>query len=259
MFGRLQNAIKKGKTALGTFVFSSDPAVVEVIGFSGFDFVIIDTEHGQSSPFDTNHLGNMIRAAEVSGMSPIVRVTEKNRAMILKVMDAGAAGVIVPHIKTVDDANDIVTYSRFRPEGLRGSCPYMKAKKWFMEGWEEYREKSNKDFYVIPLIEDKEAIDNIEEIIAIEGISFPHYGPFDLAQSYGMHSPEAVYTEKIVKAREKIIKACKKHNKPFMDIAFNAEHAKQLFKENVDFVSYGTDLMVLGDWCKNLVQSVKNQ
>ncbi|TRO59739.1 hypothetical protein E2P71_01005, partial [Candidatus Bathyarchaeota archaeon] len=104
MENKLREKLARGEVALGTFMFTYSPTVMEILGHSGFDFVIIDTEHGPTGISDTITLEQIIRAAEVSGTVPLVRIPERSKVMTQKALDAGAKGIVVPFIQTKEDA-----------------------------------------------------------------------------------------------------------------------------------------------------------
>ncbi|HEY9576233.1 MAG TPA: aldolase/citrate lyase family protein, partial [Pseudobacillus sp.] len=155
----LKNKVKKmiqhKESVFGIFCSIPNPLVVEMIGHAGYDFVIIDTEHASINP---ETVENMIRAAEVVGLTPFVRVSENNDGAILRALDAGAKGVVVPHIRTVEDAQKAVQASRYYPLGIRslnGGRPAAFGK----ESLTDYIEQANQEIMVILMIEDSKGIE----------------------------------------------------------------------------------------------------
>ena len=118
---KLKKNLQSGKVVIGPFLKLADPAIVEIAGLAGFDFVIIDTEHGTIS-FETAQ--NLIRSAEIAGITPIIRVSENSPALILRSLDIGAQGVQVPQVSTKDDAVRAVEATKFFPQGSRGVCVF---------------------------------------------------------------------------------------------------------------------------------------
>src|SRR5690554_335007 len=121
---RLINNLKNKKLSIGPFSKCSDPAMIEIIGLAGFDFVIIDLEHGPNS-FETAQ--NLVRAAVMHHITPIIRVNMNNESMISKALDIGAQGVQVPQINNEQSARNVINAARFSPSGNRGICRYVRA------------------------------------------------------------------------------------------------------------------------------------
>lgn len=181
---RVKEALKNGKTAVGTWVQMSSPEIVEVVGYQGFDFVIIDMEHGQ---FGLDTVPSMVRAAEASGVTPVVRVYENNESLILKVLDSGAMGVLVPGISNKEQAEKAVKAAKYGPEfGTRGGCPWTRAVQYNSLNWQAHVKWSNEETMVWLLIEGKEGVENFDQILTVPYIDALVMGPFDLSQSLGV-------------------------------------------------------------------------
>ena len=120
----LKEALMNGKTVFGPFLKLTDPAVVEIMGFAGFDFVIIDQEHG---PISLQNAQNMVRAAESVGISPIIRVNKNEETSILRALDIGAQGIQIPQINSTENAIQAVQSVKYSPQGDRGVCRYVRV------------------------------------------------------------------------------------------------------------------------------------
>jgi len=164
---RLLENLKNRKHSIGPFSKCSDPAIIECIGLAGFDFVIIDLEHGPNS-IETAQ--NLVRAASIHKISPIIRVSENNESMISKALDIGAQGIQVPHIDNEQGARQVVSAAKFSPLGNRGVCRYVRASGYSFQKQHEYFEESNKNALVIIQIEGKKGLENIDSIMQVEGI-----------------------------------------------------------------------------------------
>ncbi len=173
--------IKNGEVVVGTFVTFPSATIVEICGHAGFDFVVLDAEHGPLSPGDCEDL---VRAADVTGMTSIVRVTKNDPKIILRYMDIGAQGVQIPMVKTADDARRAVEAVKYYPHGKRGMGG-ARASAWGMKGgFGNYLVESNQETLVIIQIETKEAVDNITEIVSVEGVDAVLIGRLDLSQAF---------------------------------------------------------------------------
>jgi len=179
----LLDRMVKGQTPLGIFVSSLDPAATEVLADAGFDYVVLDGEHGRLSRIEVE---NHVRAAEAGGIVPFVRVLENSPTLIQSMLDVGAHGVVVPHVDSAADARAAVQASRYAPGGRRGMCPACHAGGYHLKNWGEYSRMANDDIMVIPIIESRKSVENIEQILAVDGIDVVHFGPGDLSADMGI-------------------------------------------------------------------------
>ncbi|MFE2944565.1 HpcH/HpaI aldolase/citrate lyase family protein [Streptomyces sp. NPDC059255] len=175
--------IADGRGPVGSFVMSTDAAVTATIASAGYDFVVIDREHG---PNDIQSTLGHIRAAEANRTIPIVRVLEHNASQIQASLDAGAHGIIVPKIGSAAEATAALNATRYQPGG-RGMCPAVEGARWASGStWTTHRASSNENVILIPLIETKAGIDNLRDIVAVDGIDFVFFGLADLSQDLGI-------------------------------------------------------------------------
>ncbi|MBQ1281591.1 MAG: hypothetical protein IIY16_05045, partial [Oscillospiraceae bacterium] len=170
MQNKLREAIRNKGGAVGTFLGVTNVPMMECLGYTGLDFVIIDTEHG---PYDTQPMSDLIKAAEGAGMAPVVRVADVTHKEIQRAVDNGAQGIIIPCLREVADFKKAVDLTKFAPLGNRG---FIKARgcgfgfePWASGSIEDYMKNSNERVLLLPQCETKEALDHIEEIVAIEG------------------------------------------------------------------------------------------
>ncbi|MCS7207206.1 MAG: aldolase/citrate lyase family protein [Dehalococcoidia bacterium] len=166
----------------GWIIQTPSPSIVELAGLAGLDFVMLDCEHG---PITAESLEDLCRAAEVVGVTPLVRVPANHPEAILRALDRGAAGIIVPHIRTAHDAQEAVRAARFAPEGERGFAGYIGA-RWTI-GIQDANPFAfaNREVLVSGMVEDKEGWQNLDSILRVPGLDAVHIGPGDLSQSLG--------------------------------------------------------------------------
>ncbi|MBN1642766.1 MAG: 2-dehydro-3-deoxyglucarate aldolase [Anaerolineae bacterium] len=175
--------IRAGEPALGVSVMIPSPQVVEMVGRLGFDWVMIDCEHGTITP-ETVEL--MVMAAESCGVTPIARPWRNSEDAILRVMDRGAMGVQVPHVNTAADARRAVSAVKYHPLGSRGLAAGTRPAHYGLGVTaSEYVEWVNRETLVCVQLEEEEALHNIDEILAVEGVDVFFVGPSDLSQSMG--------------------------------------------------------------------------
>ena len=253
---RLKKKIGGKEVALGTFLFVPSPAVVEILGHAGFDFAIIDTEHAPMSPLDTTLLENLVRAAEVSGVTPLVRLPEASKIMTQKVLDAGAVGVVVPGIRTREDAEGVVRASRYPPEGERGCCSLTRPTGYSAKYTGGYWAEANRNAMVALLIENREAVENLEGILSVPGIDFIFFGPRDYSMSLGyadVNNPETL------EARRKVEMICEKNGVPLARFLYPPfrESVRGAVEEGARILVAGADVSLLHWVCRDLVEALE--
>lgn len=227
---------------IGTFFETGGCGAMECLTRTGIDYVIIDTEHGCFSEEST---ADYIRTAENGGLLPYVRIGDVRRPYVLRMLDIGARGLIVPNITTVEQVKELVTYAKFAPIGKRGYCP-TRTIGWGADDWaqdaEQYMEECNRRCKVIPQCETKEALDCIEEIVALEGVDGIFVGPCDLSIALGI--PLQMDSPVLIAAIEHILEVCKKYGKQSIIFAGTPEKARYWFKKGFDSVTYSLDAAV---------------
>lgn len=211
--------IKKGPV-FGFFSKTTDPAFIECMGHAGLDFVILDLEHG---PNNLISLSNLVRAAELVNILPVVRIKEGENNLIGNVLNLGAGAVQIPHIKTKEDIATVRQYSKFFPEGSRALCRFVRAANYSAADQYEYFNNSNKTINIIQ-IEGKEGLKNIDEIILYGGFGILFVGPYDLSQS--LKIPGKVQDPIIETAMKKIVEKCADKNITVGTFCDNTDIAK---------------------------------
>lgn len=185
---------------LGSFIKTPTTHSIEILGAMGFDFVVIDEEH---APFDRVTIDNGLLAARAVGTAGIVRVAEPTPSKLLAVLDDGASGVLVPHVSSVEKAKAIVSACRYKA-GSRGFSNSPRAGGYGAVGMWPHVETQDNSVTVIAMIEDPEAVDEIDGIVAVDGLDGVFIGRGDLSVALGAESPVAApvkaATERIAKA-----------------------------------------------------------
>jgi 4-hydroxy-2-oxoheptanedioate aldolase len=201
--------LKMGEPALGLSIMIPSPQHVEMAAGAGFDWVLIDCEHGTITR-ESAEL--MIMAAEASGITPIVRPRTKAHQDIVELMDCGAAGVQVPHVITRDDARAAVDAVKFHPAGRRSLAAGTRASGYGYQGsMGDFTRRANDETLVVIQIEDEAALGNVDEILKVEGIDVFFIGPSDLSASMGHPgNPKAEPVAKAIDATLKKIVAAGK-------------------------------------------------
>ncbi|GAA2775579.1 HpcH/HpaI aldolase family protein [Saccharopolyspora taberi] len=201
--------LRAGNEVYGLFCSIPAPALVEMIGCAGYDFTILDTEHTLVSP---QELENLIRAAEAVDLTPFVRVPEGDPGAILRALDAGAMGVVVPHVRSRADVDAALAAARYAPEGMR-SLNGGRVPGFGRIELREYLAMANAEIMVIPMIEDAEGVEALPDILAGGGVDLVVEGAADLSQSYGV----AWQTRHplVRDALHKVQRTCAEHDVPY--------------------------------------------
>jgi len=179
---RLPAMLRSGQPLRGIFNGLPSPAIVEMCAYAGFDFIVIDNEHG-SADFETTE--NMLRAARASGIVPVVRCLE---ADISRVLDMGAGAVQIPMVNTAQHAAELVQQVRYPAKGRRGSAFSSRAAGYGAFGGDAHTQRSNEGIALIVMVETPEGVQNAGAIAAVEGVDAVFVGPNDLSHSMGFGS-----------------------------------------------------------------------
>ncbi|MHB8589575.1 MAG: HpcH/HpaI aldolase family protein [Candidatus Dormibacteraceae bacterium] len=186
MRNRIRELMDKRSAIVGPFVTMTDPAVVELIALAGFDFAVIELEHAAIS---LETLQNHLRAAAAHGLGVLVRVPSHDPKMMLRVLDAGADGLLVPHVSSPEIARNVAASVRYPPLGHRGMGGAARSARYGAHGLPGVRELTewlNQNTVLAVMIEDRSGVDQIEEIVRTPGIDIIHVGPSDLSASMGL-------------------------------------------------------------------------
>ncbi len=180
---RLKEKIARGEAALGCSVMFPSPQVVEMLGYAGFDWVLIDCEHGSIGPADVEL---MCMAADAVGITPIGRPKSNTASEITSLMDRGVMGVQVPHVNSAEDARRAVAAVKFGPGSGRGLAAGTRPDRWGLGGtMVNFAAEANAQSLVCVQIEHETALVNVDEILKVEGVDVFFIGPSDLSQSMG--------------------------------------------------------------------------
>ncbi|MCW4048831.1 MAG: aldolase/citrate lyase family protein [Candidatus Bathyarchaeota archaeon] len=251
----LKQKLSDGKVIVGTFLFSSSPVVMEILDHAGLDFVIIDTEHGPTGTVDTQKFGHLIRAAESAGVVPLVRIPERSRIMTQKVLDLGAMGVVVPMVETAEEVEEIVKDCRYPPAGNRGACYLTRAAKYSAGFTGDYWEKANENIMVIPLVESKTAVENIEKIVQVEGVDFAFFGGRDYSMKAGYNTVQNPETQRAIKHTQEL---CEKYNVPLARFLYPpfSESVKKAVDDGARVLVAGGDVSLLYSITSSMVKAL---
>ena len=211
MKNRFLEKYRAGGKSLGTFTHLLSAPAVEALARAGLDYVIIDIEH---SPIGAEHAAELISTASGAGLAPFVRIDEISRSPVLKMLDAGAAGLIVPQLESVEQAEKLVSWA-------------------------------NENTLLIPQCETAGCLEHIEEIVAVEGVDGIFIGPFDLSIALGI--PGRFDDARHIAAVERVRLACERAGKPCIMFCGSGEAAAGYFAQGFPSVTAGLDISFMID------------
>jgi 4-hydroxy-2-oxoheptanedioate aldolase len=243
--------LAKGEPVYGPFMKSVDPAFIECAGHAGFDFVILDMEHGPASFSD---LQNLIRGAEAAGVLPVVRTYDSSETAISKALDLGAKGIQVPQVQSAEQAREAVKAAKYFPKGERGVCRFVRAAKYSSTPRNEYFEQAN-EALVILQVEGKQVINHLDSILSVEGLDILFVGPYDLSQSLGV--PGQVSHPLVIDAIKNITEQAKKAGVVIGVFCDTFESATLWRNAGIQYLSYSVDVGIFTEACKYIVDELK--
>lgn len=208
MKDNLKTRLRRREPVFGTFAFMASPDIVEIMGYAGFDYVIIDLEH---SPKNWSDVANMIRAAELRGMAALVRIRENSEKSILEALELGAAGIVIPFVQSEDDVRKAVKATNYAPKGERGTCTLTRAAQYgsLRSDFLAHCVRQNENLVIIGQIEDRAGVDQIDAIVSCDpGLDALIVGRADLASSLG--TPGQVEAPGVLEATGRIVEAARR-------------------------------------------------
>ena len=255
----LREKLKAGQPVLGSWVQSGSEVASEILAGVGFDFLALDMEHTESDAQGFYRFARAVGAANAgeNGVKtvPLARVRENDTLVIRRVMDGGAEGVIIPLVSNAAEAERAVAAVKYPPRGVRGFA-FVRANDWG-ERFDEYAAQANERSVVIVMIESREAVSNIDAILAVDGVDGVLIGPYDLSGSYGVVGQTA---HPLVKeAKRTVLEACLRHGKAAGQhiVLPTAENVAAALAEGYKFLALGMDTVFLAEGAKNTFRMTK--
>ena len=239
----VKEALRNGKTVIGVYIAVSSPMMVELAGYAGFDFIRIDISH---NAYDLPTIVNMIRAAEAVGITPMARV-DNDPYLIANVLEAGMMGLIVPDVATYEKALSVVKAVHFAPLGDRGTYSAARVMGYGAIGGGEYCKWSNEELLLGVQIESKEAADNLEKTLEVEGIDVVGSGRGDLSNSLGLtgqknHPSVLALEDKIFATAKSRGKYCSVNLDP---MAADFAETVAYWKKKAQVITLGHDIPII--------------
>jgi 2-keto-3-deoxy-L-rhamnonate aldolase RhmA len=249
----LKKTIMNKKLALGSWITLAHPAIAEIMSKAGFDWLAVDLEH---SVITIREAEELIRVINLSGVTPLVRLTSNDPNQIKRVMDAGSHGVIVPMVNSIADAKKAVEAVKYPPIGKRGVG--LARAQGYGTKFDEYLKWQKDSAIVIVQVEHIDAVNNLEDIFSVEGVDGYIIGPYDLSGSLGI--PGQFQHPDFLEAMERVSKVAKKMNMTggIHIIEPEPEQLQQRIKEGYQFIAYSLDIRMLDVACRKGLQNINN-
>lgn len=240
------------KNSVGSWITLGHPSIAEIMADSGFDWLCIDMEHSVIDYFEAQQL---ILAIQSKGILAFVRVGENNDRIIKRVLDAGADGIIVPMVKNKQEAVKAINAVYYPPFGTRG-VGLARAQEYGF-GFDNYNKGKAKEIKLIIQIEHIDAIDNLDEILSLEGIDGTFIGPYDLSASMG--KPGKFENKDVIQAIDFYKKIAINYDKLIGIHVINPDFKEVLSKkkQGYNFIAFSTDIIFLGNTLRKNLISLK--
>ncbi len=249
MENTLKRKLEKKELAVGAWISSGSPNVVDLLRSLAFDWFVFDMEH---SPITIETVGRMIQVLNGSTATPIVRVGQIDQALFKIVLDTGAYGVVVPLVNTAEEAERAVLFCKYPPMGVRGVAASKVSDYGMSLG--RYIRTANDETTVIAQIETPQALENIREIVSVKGVDVAFVGPTDLTMTMGLLDDRS--NPKVAEAMLRVVKACDDAGKTAGVMALSLEEARLAIQRGFRFVSLATDMKYVTVGARSFLEAV---
>jgi 4-hydroxy-2-oxoheptanedioate aldolase len=224
--------------------------IVELLAYAGFDAVVLDLEHG---PYGVEALPPLIAAGHAAGLACIVRVPDTRAQPIGAVLDAGADAVVVPHVQSGREAAEVVSAARFAPAGDRGTNPYVRAARYSAD--QGFVAEANEKVAVLAMVEGKEGIEAIDDILGVEGLDAVFLGPVDVSMALGV--PGQPEHRLVLKALSELIERARAKSVATAVFAPTAVAAARWLKSEVRLVAVSVDTALMLNGFQSILSDIR--
>ncbi len=237
----VREKLRAGQPSIGCFLGLGSPNVAELLARAGFDWLIVETEH---NGLDSAEIQHMLMAMNGTNTIPLVRIPSSNYVFIQRALDMGALGIVVPMVKTADEARAIVAATRYPPHGTRSFGP-LRASNYSFDNL-DYFNRANDNILVTLILETKEAVDNLDAIAAVPGVDALYLGPFDLCLSMGLNPMNQPFPQ-IDAVMERMIAISRTTGVAAGTGAGTPEQVRQRQAQGFTMLGYGPDYAMLAN------------
>lgn len=244
----IRQKLEAGKAVVGTWNTLASPLVTEVMAQAGFDFQIIDLEHG---PFAMDSIHDHVRACESAGCSPLIRVPTNADWMVLQALDQGAHGIVMPQVKNAFDVQQLLRHMKYHPLGCRGFTPFTKAGGFSRQDAGAYIATANELTVAAVIVESEEGLSRLDEILAVPGLDIVYFGAYDLSQSLG-HPGEVRHPRVVEAIRLGVEKVKRAGRYPGGFVPQSREDVDWLLDMGMRIITYDVDSSMLNRHIRDL-------
>ncbi len=230
----LKRRLREGSVCFGTFLTIGNSDVPDMLKHLGFEWFVFDMEHSYIS-FEM--VKEMEQAISDKDLCPFVRIGEIDQYLVKRALDAGSQGLIVPLVNSAEEARRVVEFAMYPPRGVRGAGPGRASSYGFEFG--DYVRHANDELLIGVQIETKQALQNVESIVSVEGVDIGFAGPSDLTMSHGLYDDRSNPT--VLAALSKVVDACRAAGKIPGTLAATPEEVKKFKDMGFKFISLGSD------------------
>ena len=234
-FKSIRERVLKKELLTGTFINLGSSITTEIAGRSGLDWLLLDLEHGAGGDESLVH---QLQAAGATPAAPIVRIANNDSWRFKRILDLGASGVMVPWVSTAEEAEQVASAMRYPPRGTRGVAKLNRA-SGFGQDFESYFEEANNNLLTIVQIEQMEALNNLDQIAAVDGIDVLFFGPLDMSVSMGI--PQQYDHPDFIAAKKQIAEAASKAGKAAGTLLMTPDQIGPTIEQGYSFVALGSD------------------
>ncbi len=252
--------LKNGEVVLGGWTFSAHPAVVEVMAEENFDFIVADMEHTAIDIKAFHDAALAVKGTDLAVKGTycdiLARLVSCDPDQAKRVLDNGANGIIVPNVNSKADAEKAVAMAKFPPQGTRGSS--LCRATGYGRDFKGYFDSHNDNVLVVIMLEHIDAVKNIDEILSVPGIDATFIGPYGLSASMGIAGQ--LDRPDLLKAQQKLVDACKKHNIPagFHVVPVDNDELKKRIAQGIKFIACGIDVLFIRHGCREMLKGIRD-
>jgi 4-hydroxy-2-oxoheptanedioate aldolase len=237
---RVKERLEAGETVFGTWLQTASLTVASILAHSGMDFVTVDMEHGPASFSEAEAI---MYAVEAGGSTPMIRLGDGSAPNVLKACDVGCQGILVAHVQTAREAAEIVRSMRFAPEGDRGMAPFTRLHDWSSEDLAQKLADANRWQLAGILVEDRLGLENLDDIIAVDGLDLVYLGIYDISQAIGF--PGQVDHPAVLETVSAAVGRINEAGKAAGAVARDSDHLRWLLRTGFRYISYLCDTALI--------------
>lgn len=247
----LKKRLRAGEAVVGSWLSVAHPTIAEVMGQAGFDWLIVDMEHGIVG---IEALHSLVLATYTTSASPLVRVPWNDPVIIKRALETGPMGILIPQVSSASEVRSAVSSARYPPQGVRGiGCQRAAG---FGAFFEEYLDQANEQLLIAVQIETVSALQNLPEILSVEGLDLIFIGANDLSASMGFFNQPG--HPRVQEAIDQVLRVARQAKVPVGLMASDADDAKRRIKQGFQFVGIGSDVGLLSSLCRDICRRIKS-